>query len=1004
MAERESLTISEYLSQSDRKERILIVSDVRKGNSLMRIFENKDNKMVHNISCKSIDTLADDIYKYELAKSGYTKGIEVMSDSEALMLFRHLVLFDCIDKKELSYFNNKDILDIATTQELFNKINLVRSNRWISELEKRAEPRLKDVALLTNKYEEYLELNNKIDRVSRLISIIETIKGWGESSDQELKCAFSAEISCLAEDAEQFTGIQREFVKLLCTPESAVTLCQQANKDKGQTEILDSLKDKADFYKGYGSFNEANFIAYDILKKQIPFGKVTVLYSSDRQLRAISSALRGNKIPMKIISRFPANENGIILLAQRIIDWAAEGFSEKALERLLSSSNLKDIKITKKKKDGTEYEQNIVSFKYVQDARNRRTDAFTLGWGYERNLDFVEHELGLADSEEMKALLTMHQALLDIFKPETGDKYSVPEVSDKLITFIDDYSRCISDSDAVGIGLLRDLQVTLLYDNGEYELADLCALFTDLLTSLRAREEEDHSSVSVEAVRGWIPLERPYIYVSGQSLTEVKGNTTESPVLSDSDMEALPDTGYIPTILNESKQKEKDVYRTLSTFAGKQIVLGYSYFDSANNSMNNASSFYIKALKAIKGQTLGDVVEFVYGDDKPATKINAFVSNKNAISPDKEWPTSKSQLEAFLKCPKEYAYSDFKVLGVPDSDYLEVNDSEWMNAAERGNFFHGIAEKYANKVLHKPTTAKYDSTVDEDELRRIAEEVADEMYYGIQPEIIAGLADEEKEYYTSIAVTYFDWLHNELNNSDWRVLKSELRFDKAEFKIKDLLGNSYTFVINGYFDRLDYSLDAKDKKVYLRIVDYKSGKLKGQRDKIDNGTLIQHTVYCEALKSGKYVLDKDNDISMPLSQYILEEIAKLENNASIKSWTDLEFDSFTYDFPIENIGKHQIRITKAEIETMAISRLAAILTFISDYGFYPDPYDLQKALTDETKGYVVKHKDKNPKIEILPSLIGSWDDETQKLSTDICKYCSYTGLCAKRKAGDINDV
>lgn len=1003
MAER-ALSLDEYLSQSDRKEKILIVSDVSKGNALIRIFENKEQKMVRNITCKNIDMLADNINNYELAKNGWDKGTEVMSDSEALMLFRHLVLFDCIDKDELSYYNNRDILNIATTQELFNKIILVRSNLWLSELEKKTEPRLKDVALLTSKYEEYLKANGKVDRVSRLINVIDTIKSWGGNADQELKCAFNADFSYLAEDSEQFTGIQKEFVNLLCSSDSAVSLCQQADTDNGQNEILDNLKDKADFYRGYGSFNEANYIAYDILKKQIPFGKVTVLYSSDRQLRAISSALRGNKIPMKIISRFPASENGIILLAQRIIDWANEGFSESALERLLSSSNLKEINVKKTKKDGTEYEQNIVSFKYVQDARNRRDKSFTLGWGYDRNCDFVEHELGLADSEEKKSLLAMHQALLDIFEPGIGDMYSVPEVSDKLITFMDDYSRCISDADAAGIGLLRDLQITLQYDNDHYELADLCELFTDLLSSLRARDEEDNASVSVEAVRGWIPLERPYVYVTGQSLSEVKGSTNESPVLSDADMESLPETGYIPTILNEAKQKENDVYRTLSTFSGDSIIFGYSYFDAANNSMNNASSFYIKALKTIKGQKLDDVVEFVYGDDKVATKINAVPSNKKTVFKKEEWPTSKSQLETFLNCPKGYAFSDYKVLGIPDTDSLEPDESMWMSYAQRGNFFHGIADEYSKNVLNKPSSVQYEDHVNEDELRRIASDIADKMLHEIQPEIFKGSADVEKEYYTQEAIKYFDWLHGNLNETGWRVLASELRFDKAEFEIKDFLGNSYTFLINGYFDRLDYRLDKSTNTVYLRIADYKSGKKKGQSEKLEHGTLIQHTVYCEALKTGKFVKDRDNNISIPLSQYILEEIAALEGDASIKSWTELEFDCFTYDFPIEDIGNHQIAIPKASIVTAASTRLSAILTYITENGFYPDPYDLHNAITEETNGYRTKYVSTYPELEGLPGKIGGMNPDTKKLSTDICSYCSYTKLCEKRKAGDIYDV
>lgn len=1004
MNDQESMSLNEYLSQADFKEKILIVSDVSKGNALLRIFENREQKPVCNISCKSIDMLADTIYKYEQAKIGYDKGIEVLSNSEALMLFRNLVLFNCIDKKELSYFDNKDILDIATTSELFSKINLIRSNRWLPEIERMTEPRLKDVALLTTKYEQYLEDNNMADRISRIISITDIVKGWGDALSLELKCAFNAEFSCLMEDAEQFTGIQKEFTDLLCASNPPVSLCRQANTNDGQNEILENLKDKSAFFKGYGSFNEANYIAYDILKNQYPFGKTAVLYSSDRQLHAISSALRGNKIPMKIVSGYPAVENKIILLVKRIIDWANDNFSEQKLETLLSSSILKSINIKRQKKDGTEYEQNIVSFEYIQNARGRRTDNYTLGWGYERNLDFIQHEMGLATTDEMKSLLAMHQSLLDIFRLEDRNGYTADVIAERLVDFVSNYA-CNSDEEyAIGTGLLENIRASLQYEKNEYDLSEICSLFTDLLSSISYSEKEDASSVSVMNMHGWVPLERPYVYIIGLSLTEIQDSLAESPVLSDAEMESLPRTGFIPTIVNKSKIKETDLYRTLSTFTGNKAAFGYSYFDSVNHSMNNASSFYIKALKSIKGQNVNDVIEFVYGDDRPSQKYDPLSSERRIAFSDNEWPTSKSQLESLLSCPKQYAYSDYKVLGIPDSDYLEPDESSWMNAAQKGNYFHGIAEKYANELLHKPSTAQYDSIANETELRKIAEEIESEMINGIQPEIIAGMADIEKENLISAAVTYFTWLHDNLNETGWRVLKSELRFDKAIFEINDLLGNSYSFSVNGLFDRLDYKLDRNNKKIYLRIADYKTGKRKGQNDKLEKGILIQHTVYYEALKTGIFIKDKENNIAVPLSKYIVDEIVALEGDSDISNWAAPEFDSFTYEFPLEDIGKHQIVITKAEIETLASTRLKAILTFIKENDIYPDPFDLFKALTDETNGYIEKYKTTNPDLECLPDKIGQLSPDEERLKTDLCSYCCYKEFCAKWKAGDIYDV
>ena len=77
-------------------------------------------------------------------------------------------------------------------------------------------------------------------------------------------------------------------------------------------DTFSGCRGKAEFYRGYGSFNEASFAANDIFEKGYPFGNVLVLYSSDEQLPSISAALRGNGIPMKLVSSYSAKGNAFI--------------------------------------------------------------------------------------------------------------------------------------------------------------------------------------------------------------------------------------------------------------------------------------------------------------------------------------------------------------------------------------------------------------------------------------------------------------------------------------------------------------------------------------------------------------------------------------------------------------------------------------------------------------------------------------------------------------------
>lgn len=58
------MTLDEYLGQDTQGRRILVVSDMSKGQALLRNFEKKTGRMVHNVTCLTLDEIVRSLFMY----------------------------------------------------------------------------------------------------------------------------------------------------------------------------------------------------------------------------------------------------------------------------------------------------------------------------------------------------------------------------------------------------------------------------------------------------------------------------------------------------------------------------------------------------------------------------------------------------------------------------------------------------------------------------------------------------------------------------------------------------------------------------------------------------------------------------------------------------------------------------------------------------------------------------------------------------------------------------
>lgn len=1001
------MNIYEYLNINEQRKRILIVLDMGKEQLLFSRYESENKKMVRNVVCMTLHQAAEHIYIYEQSEAGYEMEYALPDNKQSMMIFRDVLLNNIA---KLKYFTAENMLDMATVKDIYEKVQFVRGNGWSEGKVPADSERISDIRYLIDKYEEQLDNKKLMDEVGLYRYVCKLIDSW-KDKEKELYYALGASVAYLKEVIENYSAIERKLLmKLITGKDNQVDMFP----DSIMAKDIAQKKPKALFYKGYGSYNEACYVANDILEKKLELGSVELIYSSSEQLPYIIAGLSGNGIRINITSDYPAADNEYISLVRRIIDWAEEDYSEKALEHILASS------VICAKAGANDY---------ILKARNRRNNSFILGWGYERNLQFVENERRQQEEEsiyDIKALLDMHNSLLDIFgeQLEEGgqisrreyDKVQPVTVYRKLVDFVAAYTYKRKEYSEAVSSLYKITEI-MEYESRELPLAEALELIKEFISDITMSDKASSAAVNVHRLNGWTVLERPYVYMTGLSLKDMQGNTMESPVLHDNELEEFLGEGYKPTIKNVSRLREKNIYRTLYTFAGREITFGYSFYDTVGFCESNASNLYRELLLALSDKKIEQLPEFVYGNPCEAVMVAADEGNTanegnasdgdivadEGIASDVEkakepvrLKTSNSTLEVLLDCPKRYAYR--RILNIPDNEYNEIDYSGWLDARLTGSFFHEIAEKYVKEKLIKPSEYEPDELVDKDLIRDIADKIKKRMLKEV-PVAFDKLADKKTEELIQYAVLYFAQLHKELKQTGWQVLMAEQPFEAAKYKVRTYDDVEYDFSIDGIIDRIDYYVSADEKKVYLRISDYKTGRKSSKQAENSLGKLLQYTVYDKALmESGCYKDEHNNDT---LLNYIKKCVAGLQKNPQMEEW-EYVFESFRYVFPMERKDTEPLIITADEIEGINLSRLKTILTAINRYKEYPDHIDLYNYVRQYKESYEAD----DIWLEALNNAMDKFDSKGNYvgINTDEishCRYCEYQNLCERRKAGEL---
>lgn len=200
---------------------------------------------------------------------------------------------------------------------------------------------------------------------------------------------------------------------------------------------------------------------------------------------------------------------------------------------------------------------------------------------------------------------------------------------------------------------------------------------------------------------------------------------------------------------------------------------------------------------------------------------------------------SPSSLEKYAKCPFNYFANYW--LSLREVKYGRFGSNHF------GSFVHYIMENIVKFII--PNNEDLITPTDEEiraEIKRIVSEyikllIKDSSYNTKRMEHLYNKLQQ-------LSLLIIDNTINEFKDSDFRPLFFEYSIGKSTedappFNVS--LSNGASLMLTGYIDRVDIWKD--DGKVYVRIVDYKSGKKQFSLDDVANGINIQMLLYLFAL-------------------------------------------------------------------------------------------------------------------------------------------------------------
>ncbi len=927
----------------------IVTNRVANGNALLRMYNIQDQKDLAAVSCVSVLQIVEELVFAWYAFQGELKEIHDLDAAASAF-----ILHDMIQTGEYPSIPEESRC-IRTSEEVLRILNQLRMNELKAEFRDTEDRRAKDLREMMAEYEKKLAERDLYDNprlLKRGIEILEAIEEKTDVITRYLPWTRNCRFAILQD--EEWTGKEREFLDKLVGLAST-------HDDEEAYVMLDFYADtsgenpnvKYEFFNAYGAVNEVRHVADWIEgkndeKKAIPYGEVQVFYTSAEYEPFIRSVFGSRKIPYRFVSGRRVADTDMVRFMISVLDFIKDDYLYKTLYDVIDNPSMTfyhlkredlDFDIKNSEPSGqSEPDEKEEAFQPAKSPRSsyRHFLRKGIGWGKQRYLDCIERtKTDPSETKKYCQFLAFLSELVELEHPEI----SCGEFYRNLLTFTKKFCHQ-GQLERQTLGPVLKEQIRM-FDQVSFTGNEMLEYVRDSLAQLTVEEARDMETVQIVCVNHQEILERPYNFFIGMSAKQFQVDATESPVLSDQELQNYMDGN--PVLAREAgERRRKAVECTLNTLRNGMVIMGYSTFDTVDLKSSTSSVFYLQCMERA-GQKKDDIKEqggepfgIVEGpiriskadvqkqweaqaqnDGEDQAKSDETLSKEEEVhvsdDAQNEGPLeiSATRLQTLVQCPFKYYYQN--VLYIPSLEFQEKKPYQWLSALQKGNLFHGVVDEYCKQVMKLPEYGAMDEAC----FKSIYQKHIDQLVLE-QPYVSEAVRDREVDGNKKVISEFLKGLHEDLQEEikngviSWRIGDSELEFKDLMYTVRDETGKdtNLKLALNGFIDRLDYCIVQTKKRpvtntLYLRIVDYKTGRRKDKLKEIKNYQQLQHFIY--AMAALKYANDRKSELEEDSGKVIHEVVIK----------------NVQYIFPYEEGDKTVIEVTNAKSTTKEIKELLA---------------------------------------------------------------------------------
>ena len=610
--------------------------------------------------------------------------------------------------------------------------------------------------------------------------------------------------------------------------------------------VLDSpcYCNKIAFSKSYGVFNEIKNVCEDILNRKLSLGDINIVYPSVQYENPIRAMLELYKIEYNFISGQNGLNNSYVQMLISVLKFAASNYSFSYLRDLFFNKDFKinDLNLPK------EYNQTVKN---------------GIGFGANR---YFNDEYYKDNSLEFVSFL---RQLVTTLKEYDGNKVFLSELLSSLNELLVSY--CDKKINTSFLNTIID-DYNFLQTKENFNNAVLTLL--DKISNITICDNEEDNKINLYLIKKKVKvLTRKYNYVVGLSESYFTLNNSESPLLSDDELEKYLISSERFKANNKEEVHQTTFINSLNYLNDCEIYYSYPYFDTVNNMELSKSSLYLR-LQNKYGVVDSDIktnssYDFINRDIRVLNRYE-FKKIDSETKDILDITISASALEELAACSFKYYYHYDKHLKLYES--RDFNPTTFLEAVDFGTFVHAIFEKYISEKFIKRN--EYGSSFDEKMYENVFKEALDEIKKTC-PVGLANAYDKDVSKVRQGSINYLEKFHDDFKKTKWKVYACEYKLDPLKNTIVfEYDEKTIRLHIKGSVDRIDYYDDENGR--HYRIFDYKTGKKKKKEKDVKDNKTFQYFLYKKALLNN-------------------------ENKEFIKG----NIESFSYVFPFEKKSFNQ---------------------------------------------------------------------------------------------------